>query len=202
MSIFNLFKSHSKSEQADSISAYLPNDRLFEAKNVEDTNLRKFIEALSFQLTNFEEVLNLFVCNLGPLEAVDLLPEWESMVGIPDDCFSGSGPIAIRQRDVLIKLASLGIQTEQDFINLAALFGVDIQILQGGDVNEFPLTFPFLFLSEEEAKFTIIVQYTEVTSSQFPLVFPFTFGDPRIEIIECLFNKLKPANVVTIFEEI
>lgn len=197
MSFFGLFKSHSKNEQADSFAAYLPADRTFAAKRVEDTNLRNFILALSNQLINFEQTLNLFTNELGPLESSSLLPEWERMLGIPDDCFLKTGPIEERRRDVLIKLASLSVQTKEDFEALALLFGVVVTVLAGDDIPPTSPAFPAAF-----PKFTIYVEFGSLAVDTFPFTFPFTFGNSSIDIMQCLFSNLKPANTVLIFQEV
>ena len=136
---------------------------------------------------------------------VSFLDEWESAVGIPDDCFTGQGTNDERRRDILTKLASLGIQTAQDFEDLAEIFGVDVIVLGGAESGSvFPLIFPVIvfFNSAKEARFTIIVTFILEAANEFPLTFPIQFGSDEIAILECLFTKLKPANCDIIFQQV
>jgi len=129
--------------------------------------------------------------------------EWERAVGIPDSCFSGTGSIQDRQRDVIIKLASLGIQTEGDFKELALLFGVAVDVRPASPNAVFPMTFPILFTDGAiAARFTIVVTFTVEASNNFPLTFPFVFGSREIGILECLFRRLKPENCNIIFKQV
>ena len=116
----------------------------------------------------------------------------------------GTGTNDERRRDILAKLASLGVQTAQDFEDLAEIFGITVQVESGADVATiFPFIFPALFFSStKEARFTIVVTFLEEAPNAFPLTFPITFGDELIGLLECLFAKLKPANCDIIFKQV
>lgn len=184
MTKFYLFDNHSEEEQADALASYLPNDETFFAKRIAGTNLRNLLISFAQQFKNTEELLNLFTNELSPNEANYLITEWESAVGIPDDCFSGDGTLAERQRDVLVKLASLAAQTSDDLIAIADIFGVDVEITAGSDFDLFfPAPFPIIFIgSIEESRFVVLVKF--LTPS------------PLTSLVECLFSKLIPANCV------
>ncbi len=199
-----LFDPHLTAEQADSLADYLPGGRLFQSARTNGSNLRKLLNGLGNELFTAEGYLRT-ISNEYDINTTTLfIEEWEAALGIPDDCFTGTGTIQDRRRDVLVKLASLGVQTEQDFIGLAALFGIVVTIEQGANVAcIFPFVFPCIFFSSgKEARFTIIVQFTVDASNQFPLTFPIPFGDATIAIVECLFSKLKPANCAIQFNQV
>ena len=102
-----------------------------------------------------------------------------------------------------MKLASLGIQTEEDFEGLASLFGVVVDVQPASPHAVFPAIFPiYLVGSPIDARFTIIVTFTVDTANRFPLTFPFIFGDAAIATLECLFRKLKPSNCNIIFQQV
>jgi uncharacterized protein YmfQ (DUF2313 family) len=191
----------SKTEQAISLAKYLPSGRLFRQAYNSSSNLHKFLKGLASELVLADEYLRTYVHETIPSRTTLFLEEWERTVGIPDDCFPGTGDIDTRRTHVLIKLASLGVQTSQDFEDLAALFGVTVTVGSGVDFASFPMELPMLLLSPTEARFTIIVLFTVTTPNEFPMTFPITFGDQVIAIVQCLFNKLKPANCQTIFLE-
>lgn len=188
-------------EQAQSLANYLPGGRVFAPKNDADSNLRKLLRGMAAELYKADGYIRTYQQEIVPDETVLFIDEWERAVGIPDDCFPGTGSIDTRRLHVLVKLASLGVQTEQDFIDLAALFGVTVTIEQGSTQGGFPMTFPILLLGPA-AYFTILVRYSDVSAARFPLTYPITFGAEAIGIIECLFTKLKPANCDIIFEQV
>lgn len=202
------------SEHADALAAYLPNGRTFEAKNTIvwstdktpvriGSNLRLLLEGIAGEFKRAHEYLLTLEEEYLPDQTVLFLDEWERAVGIPDSCFAGTGTDDERRRDILVKLASLGVQTVDDFIDLAALFGITVEVIPGYDEITFPLTFPVLmFDAEWEARYTIIVKFIEESPAVFPLTFPIIFGSGEIATLECLFNKVKPANCEIIFQQV
>jgi len=190
-------------DHAQSLAGYLPGGPMFSAVNIRDSNFRKLIKGLAGELLRADGSLRLYSDEILPDRTTLFVPEWERAVGIPDNCFPGTGTVDQRRLHILIKLASLGVQTAADFIELGALFGVTVGV-QGGSVSgAFPMTFPImLFDSPRDPYFTILVTFTITESNKFPLVFPFTFGSPEMGILECLFSKLKPANCDVIFIQV
>ncbi len=198
-----LFERRDIEQYTDSLADYLPGGCLFASAHVSNSNFRKLLRGMSGELFRANGLLKEYSEQVIPDQTVKFIEEWESALGIPDDCFSGTGTLAERRRDVLTKLAALGVQTRQDFIDLAVTFGVTITINAGIDEIAFPLTFPVvMFNTVKEARFTIVVRFTVQEANRFPLVFPITFGSGEIAILECLFTKLKPANCDIIFQQV
>lgn len=197
-----LFNEHTQSEHADSIADYLPNGPLFLAKKLGGTKMRSLLIGLATQIMIAENKLELTWQELDPASTTLLIEEWESALGIPDSCFSATGTLEERRRDVLVKLNS-SVQTRQDFIDLAALFGLTVVINSGLSFTTFPLVFPWLFFNTaKEARFTMVVDFNVGATSVFPLVFPIPFDDGGVGAVKCIFNKLKPANVQIIYREV
>ena len=71
-------------------------------------------------------------CNLlvdaFPSTAVQLLPEWESTLGLPDPCLGPAPTIAARQAVVVAKLTSRGGQSPAYFVRLAKELGFDVTV--------------------------------------------------------------------------
>ncbi|MCY0854350.1 YmfQ family protein [Cupriavidus sp. D39] len=63
-----------------------------------------------------------------PVTTVELLPEWELTLGLPDPCAGVSPTIQVRRNQVVAKLASSGGQSVAYFIGLAANLGYDAQV--------------------------------------------------------------------------
>ena len=199
-----LITQHTIEKHADALANYLPGGRLFEAGKVSGTKLRSVLLGLAKEFSTAEGYLKT-ISNEYDINTTTLfINEWESAVGIPDSCFKGDGTIEQRRSHVLVKLASLGIQTEEDFEELGSIIGIAIVVTPGFEVSGvFPMTFPFIFFDTiAESRFTIVVDFTVEAASKFTLTFPFTFGSDEIAILECLFLKLKPANCNILFRRV
>ncbi len=199
-----MIKSRILSEQADILASYLPGGRLFRKASVADSNFRNLLLGLAGEMTAVDDAIQRYYDQYKPDATTEYLAEWERALGIPDDCFSGTGPVADRRRDILAKLAALGVQTAKDFVDLAALFGVTATIRGGRASGVFDMyAFPIMFYdSPKAARFTMIVTLSGPIGSVFTSTFPLQFGSDIMGVIECLFTHLKPANVNIIFERV
>lgn len=194
-----LFKKQTEESITNSTSAFMPGGRSFAAKGRDGSILRKFLQGVSKELFRIDEQMNLMSEDYDINKTTQFIEQWESAVGIPDDCFGGTGTLEDRRKAVLAKLAKMNLTTEQDFIDLATFFGVSVTIRSGKEASVFPMTFPIvLFGSDKEARFTMVVEFGTPTDG-FPFVFPFVFTESANNLVQCLFNKLKPANVQIIY---
>lgn len=194
-----LFKQHTKEEQATSLAQFMPNGRVFGNKHDSNSTLFKFIMGLACELFRVEEQMNLIAFEHDINTTTQFIDEWESAVGIPDACLSGTGTLEERRSAILVKMAKMNVTTLQDFVDLADEFGLSVTITPGAEAGLFPMTFPFiLFDSPKQARFTMVVDFPTVLDI-FPYTFPFTFGDGSIAVVKCLFNRIKPAMVRIIY---
>lgn len=58
----------------------------------------------------------------------ELLPEWESDYGLPDNCVQGETSVAERLRALEAKVSSVAIATPGDFIRVASSYGFTVTI--------------------------------------------------------------------------
>ena len=65
-----------------------------------------------------------------PAAPVELLPEWEASLGLPDPCLGTNPNIGARQAAVLARFVSTGGQSVPYFLALAATLGAAITITQ------------------------------------------------------------------------
>ena len=192
-----------KEQQAQTLANYLPGGRVFAAKNLSGSNLRKLLRGLAEELLRVDSIVRLFRKDTVPDETRHFIDEWESAVGIPDSCFKGTGTDEKRRLAITAKLAALGVQIDSDFVDLAAKFGVSITVESGSVHGCFPFVFPIKFYpSARDARFTLVVRPTETIGDTFTYTFPIAFGTEELGIIQCLFRKVKPANVNVVFEDI
>ena len=187
-------------EQTDILARYLPNDRLFIGKYIEDDPMRKILIGLAAVWLDYREMLDLLFDEWNPQTTNIFLDEWEKSVGIPDDCFDVAATDDERRTNILLKLVSLNATTAKQFETVAAILGLTVTVTSGLPFSTLPLTLPFLLLSAEEAAYTIVVTLdASLEPEGFPLTLPFTLTSPFPDILECLFNKLKPVNTQIIF---
>lgn len=189
---------HSLTKHVRSLAAYLSNGKLFEAKNLLGSNLNQLLHGLSGELRTAEEYLVIFEDEYFPDKTVLYLDEWESALGIPDGCFPGTGATAERLENILIKLAALGVQTAQDFIDLALRFGKVVDVFPLSDHAFPPYAVPFTPVQLHEARFVIVVSGVDLTTNVPPYDVPFDLTEGE-SLLECTFKKIKPDNCSLIF---
>lgn len=189
---------HSLAEHVRSLAAYLSNGKLFEAKNILGSNFNRLLRGFSGELRTAEGYLDTFETEYFPDETVLFLDEWESALGIPDGCFDGTGTADERRENILVKLAALGIQTTQDFIDLALRFGKVVNVFPLSDEAFPPYAVPFTPIQLHEGRFVIVITGVDLVTGVPPYDVPFdlTVGE---SLMECVFKKLKPDNCDLIF---
>ncbi len=192
-----LFNAHTNEEHTQAVADFLPNGRIFGSKNSDNSNLRQYLRIFAPEMARFEQTYLELSCECDINQADVYLQNWERALGIPDDCFLGTGTIDERRRDVRVKLAGMNISTEQEFIDLAAEFGQTVTI-EPLVADVFP---PFdipMTPSNDETAFIWVVRGPGLSSFVPPYDIPLDL--PLQEpIIICLFNKLKPAFISIIF---
>lgn len=195
-----MLKERTQPQQADTLAQYLRDDSLHEAKNRDDSTLRKILLGLASEWLNFRNKINEVANEYNPQKTTLLIQEWEQFVGIPDSCIPVASTIEQRRLNVLLKLAGINATTEKQFKNVASILGYNIEVSNGVATSIFPLTLPFLLISEASAPFTIVITLSSsIKPSGFALTFPFTLTSQQPAILDCLFNKLKPANTQLFF---
>lgn len=195
-----LLKEITQTQQADILGQYLRDDRLHQAKNKEGSVLRKILIGLASEWLNFRNKINEVSNEYNPTTTTKLIEEFEEFVGIPDSCIPVASTIEQRRLNILLKLAGINATTEKQFKNIALILGYNIEVSNGIDTSVFPLTLPFLLISQASAPFTIVITLpASLQPAGFPLTLPFTLTAQQPEILNCLFNKLKPANTQLFF---
>jgi uncharacterized protein YmfQ (DUF2313 family) len=73
-------------------------------------------------------VADLLLRESDPQQTVELLPEWETAFGLPDECFPETQTIGERQKMLVQKMTWQGGQSRQYFIDVMAWLGFTIII--------------------------------------------------------------------------
>lgn len=144
-----------------------------------------------------------------PLSALELLPEWERVAGLPDACIPISDAIRERQVAVARKIAGIGGQSIPFLIDLAERLGLEVEI------DEFE---PFTTASTvdgliytDDWRFAFLVRALPPSeSSGDPMRLRFTYlttesgVDERIrgvsaDDLECVISRAAPAHANALF---
>ncbi|UCF50244.1 MAG: DUF2313 domain-containing protein [Thermoplasmatales archaeon] len=187
------------SDETQATVNYLRNDKLFRAKNIPNSNLRKLFVGLALEIARSENILQEISNQYDPLKTTKLIEEWEKALGIPDACIPIKNTIDERREFILLKLRSLGVSTKEGFEDLGLLLGFNITVTAGQDSLTFPFTFPFILTDLNPRWIMYVSGDSSFTGGVFPYTFPFTFGADKTEILRCLFQKLAPTPVKVIF---
>ena len=200
------FQAHTVEENQQVLGQYFLNDRTATNKNIARSNLYKMFLGLAGE---FKRVDDLFQSvwdgtNILTTNDPNYMALWEGAVGIPDDIFVGtSSDIEERRKNVLLKLRSLNVLTEQDFIDLAAILGQSITIKHGIEVAYPPYTPPFVPIrNSKSARFIWIIQGENLDLASYPPYnVPFFSSSPSSQL-SGLFEALKPTMTTLIFQNL
>ncbi len=99
---------------------------------------------------------------------------------------------------VIVKLASLGVQTAKDFERLALIFGNVVTVTSLASEAFPPFDVPFTPVGEDGGAFTIVVEGVGIATAVPPYDVPFDVDGDQ-SIMESLFNILIPRNCNLIF---
>jgi len=167
------------------------------------TNLYKVIKAFSLEFSRVDQRVKDLIRESNPRTSFETIPEWETLLGLPDDCTKGADlNLEERRQIVLQKLITGGGSNKAFFENIADQFGYP-EI----EVNDFK---PFRVgrascgdpLSNEGWEYVFQVVSNDQLSQSFrtgvssvgqPLR---KFGNP---IFECVIRRIKPAHTTVIF---
>jgi len=138
---------------------------------------------------------------LDPRTTVELLTDWETALGLPDACVPAGQTIQQRRSAVVAKYTSLGGQSRQFYIDLAAALGYTITITEfrpfraGISVAGDPLTNgDWIFAWQVNAPETTIFEFRAGQS---------TAGEPLRnwgnDELECAISAVKPAHTEVLF---
>lgn len=141
------------------------------------------------------------IADAFPATALDLIPEWQLSLGLPDPC-AGASPTHIQQRQQIVaRLTDSGGQSAAYFINLAKQLGYVITI-----TNDAPFrcgqSYCGQHLGNQDWFFLWTVHAPEFTNEPF-LAGQSTAGDPLGStgntVLQCELQERQPAHTVLQF---
>ncbi len=164
-----------------------------------EATLTKTLAGFAVEFARVEGRAYQLVSEADPRLTSELINEWETMLGLPDPCVGADQSLTERRRSLLSKLTTIGGQSRQYFIDLAASLGSVITITEFamGHVND-PVNYPMYGL---EWRFA-----WQVNGIANPVTYKPVNGavnDPLAiwgtTAVQCLFNRLKPAHTTVLY---
>jgi uncharacterized protein YmfQ (DUF2313 family) len=165
-----------------------------------DAPMVQFINALT---PTYERICardaNLLV-DAFPVSPVELLPEWEATLGLPDPCLGEAPTLEQRQQQVAARFIANGGQSQAYFISLASALGYTITITQFAPFRlGQPLGQPLYGVAWAHAwqvnAPTFVIEYFALGHNQC--------GDPFASwgstVLQCEIERLAPAHTVVLF---
>ena len=163
--------------------------------------LYKVLSALSDGFLAMHRRAGDLLREMAPIGTVELLPDWERVLGLPDDCAPAAVTVNERRGTVLQRLRAMGGQSRAYFIRAASALGFDILIEEfrpfqigtgraGDPVDGLPWRFAWRIFGPE-------------TTQRFFRAGESAAGEPLSlfgnEILECAIERLKPAHTIVHF---
>jgi uncharacterized protein YmfQ (DUF2313 family) len=135
-----------------------------------------------------------------PATTVNLLPEWELSLGLPDPCDTDTQTLAVRQANVVARFAYNGGQSIRYFVGLAAALGYKITI---SEFSHWVFGMPFGMPMTGDGWTNV----WQVNSPTFSVKY-FTFGASNFgeafatwgtNSLQCTLRRLAPAHTTVLF---
>lgn len=184
---------------AAQLASLLPQGILWERGA--DPTMDRLLLWMARELARIDQRIADLLREADPRETVEMLPDWEAEVGLPDPCSGPASTSAGRRAEVLQRLRMQGGASRAYFIALAETLGY-----QGATITEFrpftarsacreAVTAPawwWTWRLNIMAEFTIR-RFTARSAASEPLR---AWGD---DALECIVRRLKPAHTHVLF---
>lgn len=144
---------------------------------------------------------NQLLVDAFPLSTIELLPEWEETLGLPDPCAGMSPTVYARRAQVAARFQAKGGQSAAHFIAMAAALGYSVTITQfvPARVGQARVGQPLYGAAWAHAWQINAALHTVVRSR----VGVATVGEPLAywsnAVLECELREVMPAHTVLIF---
>jgi len=180
--------------------SFLPLGKLFDQKNIPDSNIHNLFTAFSKEFVRDENKIATVAEEHNIFNTTLFIEEWESAVGIPDACFTIAPTIEERRANIIIKLRASGVSTQEQFEEIALLLGFVVTVTPLQDEAFPPYCVPFIPTKSPASRFIMVVRGDGIIPEVPPYDVPFTpAAIGQQSILQCIFGILKPANVGILF---
>lgn len=184
---------------AEQLDALLPQGQAWPREP--GSRLHALTRALAEEFARVEARADALLSEALPATTLEMLEDWERVTGLPDPCVTESQTIQERRNAMLARLTSAGGQSREFFISLAECLGFTITI------TEFH---PFRAGRSSAGDAACSVEWRHAWRVNAPETTVISFragqsaaGEPLRkwgnELLECVFNRVKPAHTVLLF---
>lgn len=147
-------------ETAALIAQHLPQGRAWGRRGDLDSNLGKLTVALAASLRQVQSAIFALSKELNIGLTNDLLLDWESSVGLPDECVDLAADLAARRARIIERLRRAPTTTAQQVEAIVlALTGSVVSVSSGADAEIFPMNFPVQFNGVNNPRFKVYVDF-------------------------------------------
>lgn len=165
----------------------------------------RFWKALANSLTDAWTALAEMESEVDYRTGTQFIGEWETALSLPDPCLPQVATIEGRRGQIELRLSKTRWTTEQDWKDLAALFGLTLRITPGWLVQKQALyewCYPkYYYDFPKLGRFRVYVDIYEGCGEEgYIYNYPATYGfADECETFKCLIERVKPANVIIIW---
>lgn len=198
-----------RGDALETIQAHFPLGEFWNAVRMPGKKLYRLLQAFANAYEDMNEALCRLATELNPFKTTELLPEWETACGLPDPCLPKANTIEQRRAQVILRLSKRRWSTEQDWHDLAALFGLTIRITQGWRVQQPALFercldawfFDFKRLGRFYVYVDIMTGCGEPTGFDYDFDYNFDTISEQCGLFQCMLDRVKPACVVILWNQ-
>jgi uncharacterized protein YmfQ (DUF2313 family) len=181
------------------VKGLFPKGKAFSFKK--GKGLTSIVKAMALSFWRVDNRAYELVKEMNPLHALELLPEWEAALGLPDDC-SPSENITVQERrfQVVSKLSIEGGHSRAFYIHLIKQLGFEIEIAEHRPFtcesycdDDLTNSKDWLFTWDVILREAVIYYFNCESSCDESLrVF-------RNDLVQCFINKMKPSHTFVRF---
>lgn len=205
----NCFQLASKGLSYETLIAHLPRGVAWLAARIPGKNIYKLWVAFSEAYEDAVEAMCKLPTELNPHSTTELITEWETAVGLPDACLPAATSLDERRSYLVFRLTKRRWTTEQDWKDLAFLFGLEIVVTPGWHVQRPALwdkCFDSIFwdlprLGRFHVWVDIVGGCSDGNGFNYDFEYPFATDNEACQQFMCILERVKPANVVIRWNE-
>lgn len=184
----------------DQLKALLPPGRALPREP--GTSLETLLHGMAEELARLDARGMELLVDVNPMTTNELLPEWEAVAGLPDNCSATLEETTQGRRNALVaKLSSTGGQSPAYFIEVAAALGYEVTIeefrpFRAGysTAGEALTNGDWVFAWRVHAPETTTISFRAgVSAAGEPLA---SWGN---DLLECKMQELAPAHTTVLF---
>ncbi len=204
MSNADLFKTSTQAQTAQQLADSIPQGRAWAAKNVDGSNCRKLINSLAVAHNSVQQQVELLADEFQILQSVELLTDWEGSVGLPGECLGTAETLVERREKVINRLRKQPIVSLSDFQTyLDELFpDLGLIVIPGSEYFTLEYDLPVPLLGDVDEKFILVITIP-VSGNELEYDLEIDLeGGTDVSSLECILQKIAPANVLVMIENV